>query len=335
MKAGDSMKTLLLKKKDVSALITPDMVISAVEESYMAYSRGDTIQPPIVSVALPERNGEMDVKAGYSKTTSMISVKCASGFYDNRKTGTFPNSMSTLLLFDGTTGFPLCMMDAGTVTGWRTGAAGAVSARLLARKNAKTAAIIGTGDQARMQLLALTSVAEIESVFLWGRSRDQMLLYLEEMCDKVKCKITPADTPQSAVMNADIVITATPASEILIKRDWIRPGTHIIAVGADMEGKQELDSLLFKEAKIVVDHLEQCSLRGELQNPLRQGVIRREDIHCEIGQILLGKKNGRETDDEITIFDMTGMAIQDNVTALKIYESALDLELGTYYDFME
>lgn len=329
------MKTLLLKRKDVSSLITPDMAISAVEESYMAYSRGDTIQPPIVSIELPERNGEMDVKAGYSNTTKVISVKCASGFYDNRISSEFPNSMSTLMLFDGNTGFPLCMMDAGAVTGWRTGAAGAVSAKLLARKNAKTAAIIGTGDQARMQLLALTSVAEIESMSLWGRSQDQMRLYLEEMCNKVTCRITLADTPQSAVMDADIVITTTPASEILIKRDWIRPGTHIIAVGADMEGKQELDPLLFKGAKVVVDHLEQCSLRGELQNPLGQGVIRREEIHCEIGHILLGNKTGRETKDEITIFDMTGMAIQDNVTALKIYQSALDLGLGTYYDFME
>ena len=159
--------------------------------------------------------------------------------------------------------------------------------------------------------------------------------YLSDMENELDCRLSAVDSPELAVRNADIIITTTPGKTPIIKKDWVRPGTHIIAVGADMEGKQELDTALFQQAKIVVDNLEQCIARGEVQNPLRQGIIRRGDIHCEIGEILLGYKPGRVNETEITIFDTTGMAVQDNVTASKIYERALANQLGEYYDFME
>lgn len=327
------MKTLLLNQNDVRLLLDPDEVIAAVEAAYIACSSGQTVQPSIVSIEIPEYSGEMDVKASYTRSTGIISVKCASGFYENQKNAALPNSMSTLLLFDGTTGFPLCILDAGLITGWRTGAAGAISARLLARADSKTAAIIGTGEQARMQLRALKTVIDLHEVRLWGRSLEQMNAYREEMSQEIDCDIHLCSSPEEAVREADIIVTTTPSSHPLIRQDWVSPGAHIIAVGADMEGKQELDPMLFRDARIVVDSLSQCKIRGEVQNPLRLGIIKEACVHGEIGQILLGKISGREKDSEITIFDLTGMAVQDNVTAAKIYQRALALKLGTYYDF--
>ncbi len=334
-KAGDLLKTLLLKKSEVKSLLNMKDVIASVEEGYKAFCSGQVIQPDIVSIEIPECSGEMDIKAGYSKSSRMISVKCASGFYENQRTTDLPNSLSTVLLFDGGTGFPLCIMDGSLITGYRTGAAGAVSAKLLARKDSKTVAVIGTGEQARMQVLALKEVLDFDRIAVWGRSAEQTALYKQEIEAELICPVEVCGTPEEAVKMADIVITTTPGKSPIIKKEWIRPGTHIVAVGADMEGKQELDPELFRGARIVVDNLRQCISRGETQNPLRQGVITPEDIHCEIGQILLEQKPGRESDTCVTIFDTTGMAVQDNVTAAKIYTRALELDLGRYYDFME
>jgi len=329
------LKTLLLKRSDVKSLLNMRDVIRSVEEGYMAYGRGQVIQPDIVSIELPEYCGEMDIKAGYSKSTRMISVKCASDFYENQRLSNLPNSLSTVLLFDGSSGFPLCIMDGSLITGFRTGAAGAVSARLLARKDSRTVAVIGTGEQARMQVRALREVLNFERIRVFGRSAAQAALYRQEMEPELKCAIEICDTPEAAINDADIIITATPAGEPIVEKAWVRPGAHIIAVGADMEGKQELDAALFQGAKIVVDNRSQCMTRGETQNALRRGLIRQDEIHCEIGEILLGQKPGRENDTEITIFDTTGMAVQDNVTAAKIYTGALERKLGEYYDFME
>lgn len=328
------MKTLLLNKSEVQSLLNMRDAIDSVEEGYKAFCSGQVIQPDIVSVELPQYCGEMDIKAGYAHNTRMISVKCASGFYENQRLSGLPNSMSTVLLFDGSSGFPLCIMDGSLITGYRTGAAGAVSAKLLARGDSKTVAVIGTGEQARMQARALKEVLSFDTIRVWGRSVDQAALYKREMEAELQCCVTVCETPESAVKEADIIITVTPGKTPVIEKKWVRPGTHIIAVGADMEGKQELDPSLFLGAKIVVDNRNQCITRGETQNPLRCGLIRPEEIHCEIGEILLGLKPGRENAEEITIFDTTGMAVQDNVTASKIYARALEQMLGENFDFM-
>lgn len=310
-------------------------VITSVEEGYKAYCSGQVIQPEIVSIELPESCGEMDIKAGYSQSTELISVKCASGFYHNQRTVNLPNSMSTVLLFDGNTGFPLCVMNGGPITAYRTGAAGAVSAGLLARKDCNDIAVIGTGEQARMQIRAIKEIMDFQKIRVWGRAEEQMSFYKADMEAELPCIVEPCGTPEEAVRDAAVIITTTPSKSPVIKREWVHPGAHIIAVGADMEGKQELDPLLFVGAKIVVDNMSQCVTRGETQNPLKQGLISQTDIHCEIGEILLGRKSGRENDSEITIFDTTGMAVQDNVTAVKIYREALARKLGRYYNFME
>ncbi len=330
----DEMKTLLLNRSEVASLLDMDRVIAAVEDAYRAFARGEVLQPPIMSIELPERNGEIDFKGGYCRSNDVISMKGASGFWDNLKDRGIPNSLSTVLLFDGTTGALTCVMDGSLITGYRTGAAGGISAKHLARPESSCIAIIGAGMQGRMQIRALSRVLPIKDVFVWDSYAQALPPYKEEMERELGVSVHACATPEEAVRGADAVVTATPGTKPFVEKSWIRPGTHIVAVGADMEGKQELDAALFAGAKIVVDSIAQCTSRGETRNAIEQGVIAPKDIHAEIGEILLGKKPGRENAQEITIFDTTGMAVQDNLTAAAVYESAKTKGLGLWHEFM-
>jgi alanine dehydrogenase len=144
-----------------------------------------------------------------------------------------------------------------------------------------------------------------------------------------------ASSKKEAVEQADILITTTRGKGSLVEADWVKPGTHIVAIGTDQQGKQELDPEIFRNAKVVVDSIAQCTEKGETWHPLNKKIIAKNDIHGEIGEILLGKKPGRESDEEVTIFDSTGMAIQDNTTSTKIYRNALESKTGTFFEFIE
>ena len=328
------MKTLLLDINDVRESLSMEEVISAVEEGYIAFNAGKVRQPDIVSVEIPENNGETDIKSCYNELNGSISVKIASGFYDNGKENNLPTMIGTILLFDGKNGAPLCIMDGSLITGIRTGAAGAISSKLLARKDSRTVAVFGGGGQARMQIYALRKVMDIREVRVFSEYRDELAGYRADIEKNMDLKVVICDTPEEAMKNADIAITTTPSRKYLVDSSLVTPGTHIVAVGADMVGKNEWDPLVFKGAKIVNDSIAQCVSRGETRNAILAGVISESDIHAEIGELLAGEKPTRESDDEITIFDATGMGIQDNVTAVRVYETAKKKGLGKYFEFI-
>lgn len=328
------MKTLILSRADVSELLNMADTITAVEEAYRTFNSGFAIQPPIMSIDVPENNGELDVKACYSQSNSTITVKTAVGFWDNKANYDLPTLLATIILYDGKNGFPLCIMDGSLITGYRTGAAGAISAKLFARKNSKTVGVIGSGGQARMQAMALKEVLPIETIKVWSPSPEELAAYKADMEKALGIKVIPCETVKEAVQAADIVITTTPSKHALVSSTYIKTGTHIVAIGADMEGKQELDPLIFKNAKIVVDSKAQCLQRGEARNPFISGVIKDTDIYAEIGEILLKKKPGRENEGEITIFDSTGMGIQDNTVARMIYNKALEQGKGLFLSLL-
>ena len=328
------MKTLLLDINDVRESLSMEEVISAVEEGYIAFNAGKVRQPDIVSVEIPENNGETDIKSCYNELNGSISVKIASGFYDNGKENNLPTMIGTILLFDGKNGAPLCIMDGSLITGIRTGAAGAISSKLLARKDSRTVAVFGGGGQARMQIYALRKVMDIREVRVFSEYRDELAGYRADIEKNMDLKVVICDTPEEAMKNADIAITTTPSRKYLVDSSLVTPGTHIVAVGADMVGKNEWDPLVFKGAKIVNDSIAQCVSRGETRNAILAGVISESDIHAEIGELLAGEKPTRESDDEITIFDATGMGIQDNVTAVRVYEAAKKKGLGKYFEFI-
>lgn len=328
------MNTLLLSMEDVGKALSMEGVIQAVEEGYLAYQLGKLQQPDIVSVEVPENNGETDIKSCYNSSNGIISVKIASGFYDNGKKNDLPTMIGTILLYDGATGEPLCVMDGGLITGIRTGAAGAISARLLARADARTVAVIGCGGQARMQLRGLCCVRNVGRVQVFGRHPEELRKYKEDMERETGVEVMICSTPEQAMDGADIAVSTTPSKQFLVDRSLVREGMHIIAVGADMAGKNEWDPEIFRGAKVVCDSIAQCVSRGETRNAIVAGALRREEIYGEIGEIMAGDKVGRTSQDEITIFDTTGMGVQDNVTAVRVYEEARRMGLGREFSFL-
>ena len=329
------MKTLLLSMDDVKKVMTIEDVIGAVKDGYLAFEQGKVQQPDILSIEMPENGGETDIKCCYNELNERISVKIASGFYDNGKNNTLPTMIGTIQLFDGKTGAPLCIMDGSLITGCRTGAAGAISSDYLARKDAKTVCVIGGGGQARMQVYCLCHVRHIEKIQLFSQYPAETALYKENVERLTGVPVCICKTLEDAFKDADIVISTTPSRQYIVPAKLVRSGTHIVAVGADMAGKNEWDPEVFRGAKIVNDSIAQCVSRGETRNALLAGVITEADIYGEIGELIAGKKLGRASDEELTIFDTTGMAIQDNVTAVKVYELAKEQGLGTWFEFLK
>lgn len=326
------MATLLLTREEVRGLLRMADVIKAVEGAFRAFSSDQVEQPDYMGLHLSPAGAEIDFKAACDRAGGLVSLKASSGgFKDNPSRFGLPNGMGTVLLFDARSGALICAMDGSLLTGFRTGAAGAVSVGALARHDARRLAVIGTGTQARMQVRAIREVMQIDRVYAANRSADGLEAFKSAIEDEFGIPVTAA-TAQEAVAHADIVITTTRATGVVLKAAWLRPGTHVIAIGADQAGKQELDPEIFRSAKVIVDSRAQCAVKGELQHALRMGVV--AAAHAEIGEVLLGLRPGRESADDITLFDSTGMAIQDTTTAATIYSLACARGTGSRFDFL-
>jgi len=330
------LKTLLLTKNEVRNLISLSSVIAAVEDAYRAFSSGQVEQPDYIGIHLPAPRGEIDFKLGYLKSSEMISMKASSGgFIDNPSRHGIPNGMGTILLFDAQSCALVCVMEGSLITGLRTGAAGAISVRLLGRKDAKKVTSIGIGNQARMQIRSMREVMRIEEIHAWHSNPETLSRYKADIESEFMIPVVMAASKRDAVEQADILITTTRGKGSLVEAEWIKPGTHIVAIGTDAPGKQELAPEIFRNAKIVTDSTRQCLQKGETWHALNHGTISISNIHAEIGEILIGTKAGRENAKEITLFDSTGIAAQDNTTANAIYQSALCQNVGTRFSFFE
>ncbi len=322
-------EVLVLTKEDIESVITIEDAIEAVEDGFKALNSGKAVIPFPVALEVPDHNGDVHIKPGYVKGYPTYTVKIASGFYDNPKLG-MSASHGMLLLFDSRTGLPLCFeVDRCYLTDLRTAAAGAVAARALAKRSVKRVAVIGTGTQARMQAIALSKVRAFDELVVWGRNPERVAKYVEDMGKVLKAKVVGAGTAEEAVRGSDIVITATMSQKPVVMADWVGPGTHITAMGSDSPEKQELEAkLLAKADKYVADSVKQCARLGELHHAIEQKAMTEADVHAELGEVLLGIKKGRERDDEITIADLTGTAVQDVVTSQLVYERALTRGIG-------
>jgi ornithine cyclodeaminase/alanine dehydrogenase-like protein (mu-crystallin family) len=221
-------------------------------------------------------------------------------------------------------------MDGGCITSIRTGAAGAVAAKYLARSDTEVVAVLGAGTQGRAQLRGLVEVRSVKNVKVYDELGERAEVYCREMSAELpRVEIEVSTSAQQAVEGADIIVTATPSTCPIVLDEWVTRGVHINAMGADAPGKQELDARLLPRAKVVVDRLSQCCTIGECQHALSLGLISRDDIYAEIGEVTAGRKPGRESGEEITIFDGTGVAIQDVAVAALVYEMASNNGLGT------
>lgn len=326
------MNTLLLNGQEVDELIAIEDIVEAVREGYKAFNLGKVTLPPIVSIETAN-GGEVDFKSGYSEQEEIIGIKMAGGFWDNPKKYNLPSAVALICLYSGENGVPVCIMDGTQITAYRTAAAGTIGALCLARKDSKKVAVIGTGAQARVQIKSLSKFFELEEVNVYGIEGVQE--YVDDMSAVLPdIKFNGMDNAEDAVKDADIIITVTASRQALVKKEWVKPGTHINAIGCDMEGKQELDAEIFRGAKIVNDSKVECMKRGDTQHPTKAGYVTADDI-VEIGEILLGEKEGRASDDEITIFDATGMSVQDINSALYIYRKAVAQNMGQNVEILK
>ncbi len=331
MAERDRDEILLLTKSLIESVLTMEDAIEVVEEGFKAYNSGRAIVPFPVALQVPDHAGDVHIKPGYIKGYPTYTVKIASGFYENARLN-LPPSHGMMLVFDSETGWPACLeVDRGMITDLRTAAAGAVAARALAKEYVEKVAVIGTGVQARLQILALAKVRKFKSLVVWGRDWTKATRYADEMSSILGIKVVPARSVKEAVYGSDIIVTATMSTEPLVFADWVAKGAHVTAVGSDSPEKQELDTALLGVAdKIVCDSVKQCAQLGELHHAIENGAVDEKDVHGELGEVLLGAKPGRESDDEITICDLTGLAVQDVVTSQLVYERALKRNIGSF-----
>lgn len=314
-----STEVLVLDRRETEELLDMSEALKAVENAFKLEANGETIMPPKLYLDLPEYHGDFRAMPAYIDGSA--GLKWVSVYPDNRQRN-YPCVMAIIILSDPETGSPLAIMDGTYITSMRTGAAGGVAVKYLARRSSSVIGIVGAGVQARTQLLAigevLPNIAEVKVFDLYG---DMSQKYAEEMAAKLNISIRPVQTIGEAT-EADVVVTTTTSAAPIVKKQHIRPGTHINAIGADGRGKQELETDVLKNAKIVVDDIEQASHSGEVNVPLLKNLIALDDIYAIMGEIVAGKKRGRENDEEITVFDSTGLAIHDIICAKVVYNKA-------------
>jgi alanine dehydrogenase len=322
--------TILLKQSEIKGLVSMKEVIDRVEAGFTAYAKREVQMPAKKYLFFPE--GDLRVMPCYVRGREEAAVKCVNVHPKNPINNELPTVMAIIELIDPKTGFPLAVMDGTWVTDMRTGASAGVATKYLARPDSETLGIIGAGRQACTQLMAMDEVMKIEKAKVYCRTCSTRTKFARNATATYGFEVEAVKSPKEAVKDVDVIVTTTPSRKPLIKVDWISPGTHINAMGADAPSKQELDTNLLQKSKIVVDSWEQAKHSGEINVPVSQGILKRNDIHAKLGEIIIGKKVGREKD-EITIFDSTGLAVQDTVTAWQIYRKVLEKGVGTKFDF--
>jgi alanine dehydrogenase len=306
--------TYLMTQSDVAKALTMAEAVQAVEAAFRAHGEGKTQMPP--KVYLTFDNGDLRSMPSYVPELGLAGVKNVNVHTANVD---IPVVMATVTVFDPDTGYPLAIMDGTCLTAMRTGAAGGIAAKYLAREDSKVAGFVGAGRQAETQLDALVvTMKGIKSVLVSDIS-DQHARHFADWCKQTHGVEATVCSLEEAVRGADIVTTVTPVHKPIVQRAWVRPGTHINAIGADATGKQELESSILQAARVVVDNWEQSSHGGEINVAVAQGLIGRDDIAAEIGEVVCGRKKGRLSAEDITVFDSTGLAIQDVACAAHVY----------------
>jgi len=313
--------TVIIELEDIQESLKSVDLLNAMAQGFISYTNGKCVVPAVGELLFDKPKGDTHIKYGYIKQQDYYVVKIASGFYENPKIG-LASSQGLMLLFAQQTGVPQAiLLDAGYLTDIRTAAAGALVAKFFAPKQITAVGIIGTGIQALQQLLHLQQNTPCKSVWVWSRNADNAAIFAEQL--GVDFNVNIATNPAEVAANANLIITTTPSESALLYAEDIQPGTHITAVGADTEHKQELDSQILAKADIVIsDSIPQSLSRGEIYQAVKQSVISQECV-IELGHALQNPKLQRTDDQQITVADLTGVAVQDIMIATAVYENYL------------
>lgn len=345
-------KVKVLNANDIAHLLDMSAVINAVEDAYKEKADQSGEIWPMVYHAFGDM-ADMDIRSGCLKPKNVFGNKLLAWFGDNAKVNK-PELNGVVTLYSYSDGFPIAIVNAPALTGFRTGAAGAVASRLLANPSAKDLLMVGAGGQAAYQIMAqLIALPTINHVMVYDpmnsanaqrfveTAKERLITLfstniqatLPEQAEAVQKRLaqvsfTAVSDLEAATKDAQVIVTVTPSTKAMIKAAWVQPGTHINAIGADMEGKQEVDSQLYTTARAFVDDREQATTVGETQNPIKDHLITKDQV-TEIGDVLIGKATGRQAAQEITIFDSTGIALQDLEAASLALKNAQQFNLGT------
>jgi alanine dehydrogenase len=324
-------RVLVIHEQQVRALVTMDAAVRMMQQVFADDAAGGVQLFPAVVERLADVQATFGIKSGMLRRdeTSATGVRAparrvlglkAGGYWRLNGERGLPGHSSVMLLFDPSSGQPIALIAANAITSLRTGAAGGVAAAHLARADSHRIAVIGAGDQARMQVAAIRHVRPIDEVRVWSRRSEAAAACAREWTEQGLAALA-VDDAETAVRGADIVVTTTPSMEPLVRDAWIDRGTHINAVGSDARGKRELDLALLRRATVVVDRLSQSLTIGELQH-LSDEEKRQPPVHAELKDVCAGLKPGRQDDNETTVFDSTGVSFQDLIVADYIYRES-------------
>ncbi len=322
---------LLLTRKDVQAVLTMEEAIAAVEEGFRQLALGHVVMPQRTVIPVPAHHGihlAMPAYVGGAAEGGSLAVKVVTVYHDNPTQYGLPTTIGTLLLNDPRTGALVAIMDAGFLTAMRTGAASGVATKYLAREDAASVGVFGAGVQARTQLMAVCAVRPIQRAVVYDVSAELRDRYAAEMSARLSIPVRAVDDPRACVQN-DILVAASSSRTPIFEGAWLAPGTHINGIGSHTPGTRELDTETIQRSKVVPDYLPACLAEaGDLIIPLREGAVTEDHIHASLGEVVAGLRPGRESAEEITLFKSVGLAVQDAVTAARVYQLAQAAGVG-------
>lgn len=305
-------------------------LVDVVAGAFSRLAEGGVVMPPILSMEIAEKHGEVDVKTAYVPGLDGFAIKVSPGFFNNPKIG-LPSLNGLMVLFCAETGLvKAVLLDNGYLTDLRTAAAGAVAADALAQNSVQTVGVLGTGLQAELQIKALKLVRDFDELLVWGRDKTKAEAYADKMTTELGISVRAVETVEDCVRGAQVVVTTTPSREPLIQAEWLHSGLHITAMGSDAEMKNELDPAVLGKADLYVcDRQSQCASLGELHHAINAGVVSADRTFPELGQILTGQVAGRTNEEQITVCDLTGTGVQDTAIATVAYDRCMAVQSGT------
>lgn len=321
--------TLVLSRADLEKLLTMTDVNKAIENAFRAYGRGKWDVPTKIIFPQEEHNGDFGAMPAYCHDPEYIAIKWG-GVHNRNPARGLPTTMNQIILSDPATAWPLLIAEGALITQMRTGAAVGIATKYMSREDSRVLTIIGAGAVGRQAARSVSLVRKLTEIRVADAKLENARFFAREMEALLGLPVNLSSSVEQAVRGADIISVATPSREPLILADWVEPGTHINAMGADSPGKQELDPAILLKARIIADSVSQALLYGESQSAVREGLLPREKILGHIGEVVAGNLPGRISPEEITIFDGTGLALEDAAVAHMVYNKARKENAGAY-----
>lgn len=321
--------TILTEKELRDCIRLDRQALNIVADAFTALAEGRVVMPPILRLDIEDHNGEIDVKTAYMRGLDSFAIKMSPGFFDNPKLG-LPSVTGLMTLFSARTGLlQSVLLDNGFLTDVRTAAAGGVAAEHLAREDAETAGIIGSGVQGRLQLQALTLVRDIKKALVWSRNTEKTEVYARDLSAELGLAVEAVGSAETVVRQADVVVTTTPSRTPVVQAEWLHPGLHITAMGSDAEHKNELHPQILAQADVFACDARSQSIRlGELHHAVAGGTVPEDMAVVELGAVISGAQAGRRRPEDVTVCDLTGTGVQDTAIARHAYQKALERGYG-------